>query len=70
MYVEFDITNWLHLMQIRNAVDQWQQKHSIAVRQKTVKNIHRVGLDDESQWVLFMLTWRGPEFRVIHSRNH
>lgn len=70
MYVEFNVTNWLHLMQIRSAVDSWQQQHGVVVRQKTVKNIHRVGLDDESQWVLFMLTWRGPEFRVIHSRNH
>ena len=70
MYVEFDVTNWLHLMRIRSEVDQWQQRHNITVRQKTVKSIHRVGLDDESQWVLFMLTWQGSPFRVIHSRNH
>ena len=70
MYVDFDVVNWVHLMQIRSAVDKWQHQHNIPVTQKTVKNIHRVGLDDETQWVLFMLTWQGPEFRVIHSRNH
>ena len=70
MYVEFDVTNWLHLMRIRSEVDQWQQRHCVTVRQKTVKDVHRVGLDDESQWVLFMLTWQGSPFRVVHSRNH
>lgn len=70
MYVEFDVSNWLHLMRIRSEVDQWQQRHNVTVRQKTVKDVHRVGLDDESQWVLFMLTWQGSPFRVVHSRNH
>ena len=70
MYVEFDVTNWVHLMRIRSEVDQWQLRHNVVTRQKTVKNIHRVGLDDESQWVLFLLTWQGSPFRVIHSRNH
>lgn len=70
MYIEFDVSNYLHLMYIRRCLDDWQQRFEIPVRQKTVKYRHRVGMDDERNFTVFFLTWQGPEFQVIHSRNH
>ena len=70
MYVEWDIDNHIHLLALRQSIDNWQTRYGIPVRQKTVRYRHRLGLDDESNFTVFFLTWTGPEFRVIHSRNH
>ena len=70
MFVEFDVHNHLHLLSLRQRIDAWQRKYNIPVRQKTVRYRHRVGMDDETNFTVFFLTWQGPEFRVVHSRNN
>ena len=70
MYVEFTIQNHLHLLALRHRLERWQQRHGIAISQKTVKHQHRLGMDDEKNFTVFFLTWDGPEYRVIHNRNH
>jgi hypothetical protein len=70
MYAEFAFDNYLHLAAIRKKLDAWENHYKIPLRHKTVRYIHRVGMDDETQFVLFSLTWSGPAFRMIHDRNH
>lgn len=70
MYVEFPVDNHLHLLALRQRIDQWQNRYQIPVRQKTVRYRHRLGMDDERNFTVFFLTWDGPEYQVIHNRNH
>ena len=70
MYVEFDFSNHLHLLKIKKYIEAWQQRYNIPISQKTVKYRHRIGMDDERNFTVFFLTWQGPEYRVIHNRNH
>jgi hypothetical protein len=70
MYAEFPFDNHWHLAGIRRRLDAWEAKYKVPLRHKTVRYTHRVGMDDETQFVLFALTWQGPAFRMIHNRNH
>ena len=70
MYVEFDVSNHLHLLHIRTAIDSWSLRYQIPVKQKTVRYRHRMGMDHEENFTVFFLTWTGPPYHVIKNRDH
>ena len=70
MYIEFEVQNYLHLQALRHKIDSWQLRYGVPVTQKTVRYRHRVGMNDEQNFTVFFLTWQGPEYKIIHNRNH
>jgi len=70
MYVEFPISNHIHLLGLREKIRIWSRRYQIPVTQKTVRYNHRMGMDHEENFTIFFLTWEGEPYRVIENRNH
>jgi len=60
MYIAFDLVNFHHLTDIRDALDEWQEKYDIPFQIKTVKNVTRVAFASDELYSFFAITWNPP----------
>jgi hypothetical protein len=75
MYIEFKLpqqgkdTQYTHyaLSAIREEIHDWLEKYPVQHRQKTIKNKHRLTFEDDSNYTLFVLTWKPKSWNQIHS---
>jgi hypothetical protein len=70
MYIAFDLVNFHHLIDIQDALDEWQEKYDIPYQIKTVKKVTRVVFASDELYSFFALSWNPPHaylktYRVV-----
>jgi len=57
VYIEFGPVGYAGVIRIKAAIEEWATRYQVRYTQKTYKNTHRLGFNDESNFALFSLTW-------------